>query len=140
MPGHAWLFLIVDDDPDMCWVLEVLLKKHGLRAEKAKTAAEALGLIESTSFHLALVDAKLPDMDGLELARRLHRHDPALPILLVSGYFYRHDPAIEAAIGAGWISGFLGKPFGHEEILKRLEQAGAPVLSGLPSGKRALRK
>lgn len=132
MPEPATLLLIVDDDPDMCWVLEVILRKHGLPTKKAQTAAEALRLIESTGFRLALVDAKLPDMDGLELARRLRRLDSALPILLVSGYFYRHDPAIEAASAAGWISGFIGKPFDHAEILKGLEKAGVPAL---PPGK-----
>jgi DNA-binding NtrC family response regulator len=113
-------FLIVDDDPDMCWALEVILRKCGLRALKAQSGTEALRLMESMAFRLALVDAKLPDMDGLELARRMHRRDSALPIVMVSGYFYANDRAIKEAMAAGWIYGFISKPFEHEEIAKFL--------------------
>ncbi len=111
-------FLIVDDEPDMCWAFEQILKRQGIGCERAQSAGEALRLLEKGSFRMAFVDAKLPEMDGLELARRMRELAPEIRILMVSGYFYKNDPAIQQAITGGDICGFIGKPFVHEEILK----------------------
>jgi len=74
-------------------------------------------------FRLAFLDAKLPDMEGLDLARRIRKLDPAVPIVMISGYFYRDDDAIQKAVAEGLISSFIGKPFDHDEILKAIEIA-----------------
>ena len=71
MTDSAELILIVDDEPDMCWALEHLLNQRGYVTRKALTAPEALILMERHRFACAFLDAKLPDMDGLELARRI---------------------------------------------------------------------
>ncbi len=120
MSPEERLFLIVDDEPDMCWALEHLLNQQGLLSRKALNGQEALRLLEDQAFCMALVDAKLPDMDGLELARRMRELAPSMRILIVSGYFYRHDPAIQEAIAEGLIWAFISKPFKHEEILQLL--------------------
>jgi DNA-binding NtrC family response regulator len=112
------LFLIVDDEPDMCWALEHILKKNGLFSKKAFTGHEALTLMEIDRFRLAFLDAKLPDIEGIELARRIRKRDPAVHIMMISGYFYRDDDAIKKATAEGLINGFIGKPFDHDEILK----------------------
>ena len=69
MAGQSTLILIVDDEPDMCWALEHLFKNHGLVTQKALSGQEALNLMGQHRFTCAFLDAKLPDMDGLELAR-----------------------------------------------------------------------
>jgi len=117
------LFLIVDDEPDMCWALEHLLERSGLPSKKAFSGREALALTESTSFSLAFLDAKLPDMDGIELARRMRRLDPSLPIIMISGYFYREDEAVQEALSLGLIHGFISKPFLHDEVMRIIEIA-----------------
>jgi CheY-like chemotaxis protein len=113
--------LLVDDEPDMCWVLEHILKKHGFAVKKALSAAAALDLMEQHRFSLAFLDAKLPDMEGLELAKHLRQLNPALAIVMVSGYFYLHDVAVQRALSRGLIKGFISKPFQQEEILRLLE-------------------
>ena len=118
-PGE--LILIVDDEPDMCWALEHLLNKHGYATRKALTALEALKLMEQHRFACAFLDAKLPDMDGLELARRIRQSAPAIRIMMVSGYFYRDDVSIQEAIAQGVIIDLISKPFLQEEILRVLE-------------------
>ncbi|MCL4502828.1 MAG: response regulator, partial [Deltaproteobacteria bacterium] len=55
----------------MCWALEKLLCSRGFVTQKALSAQEALHLMAQHHFGRAFLDAKLPDMDGLELARRL---------------------------------------------------------------------
>ena len=118
-PGNR--ILIVDDEPDMCWALEHLLHRQGYVTRKALTALEALKLMERHRFACAFLDAKLPDMDGLELARRIRERAPDMRILMVSGYFYRDDVSIQEAIAQGVIIDFISKPFLQEEILKALK-------------------
>jgi DNA-binding NtrC family response regulator len=79
--------LIVDDEPDMCWALEKLFNSRGFVTQKALSAQEALELMAQHHFGRAFLDAKLPDMDGLELARRLLEMAPEIRIIMVSGYF-----------------------------------------------------
>ena len=109
--------LVVDDEPEMCWVLENIIRKTGCTSMKALSAREAMVLTESNKFGMVFLDAKLPDIDGLELARQLRKTNAHLPIVIVSGYFYQDDQIIEGALQSGLISAFVGKPFDHDEIL-----------------------
>ena len=113
--------LIVDDEPDMCWALEHMLSNQGVIIRKALSAQAALELMGQHRFGRAFLDAKLPDMDGLELARRLLEIAPQIRIMMVSGYFYRDDVSIQEAITQGLIRGFISKPFLQAEILKALK-------------------
>lgn len=115
------LILIVDDEPDLCWALEHLLNSRKVPTQKALSAREALELIGKHRFSCVFLDAKLPDMDGLELARRLLTIAPGTRIMMVSGYFYRDDVSIQKAISQGVIRGFISKPFLQEEILEALK-------------------
>jgi len=118
-PGR--LILIVDDEPDMCWALEYILNKRGYVTRTALSAQDALQLMARHRFACAFLDAKLPDMDGLELARGLRERAPDMRILMVSGYFYRDDVSIQEAIAQGLIVDFISKPFLQGEILRVLE-------------------
>ncbi|MGB5159443.1 response regulator [Desulfobacterium sp. N47] len=109
--------LIVDDEPEMCWILENLIRKTGFACKTALSAREALNLAESDQFGMAFLDAKLPDIDGLELARQLRKKNAYLPIVIVSGYFYQDDLIIEGIIREGLIAAFIGKPFEHDDIV-----------------------
>ena len=111
-------FLVVDDELEMCWVLENILRKNGFICIKALNAQEAIALTERQSFRMAFLDAKLPDIDGIDLARQLQESHPRLPIVLVSGYFYQDDLTLEQALQSGLISAFVGKPFTHDEIVR----------------------
>jgi DNA-binding NtrC family response regulator len=121
------IVLVVDDDPDICWALEHLiegLKARCIRALDCQTALQAARL---NRLALVLLDAKLPDMDGLELARQLHYADPGVPIMLISGYFYKDDPAVQSALDQALICGFVEKPFSHSVIIRAIEAAlGSP--------------
>lgn len=116
------VFLIVDDEPDMCWALQHILEGRGFPSHIASNAFDALRLMESSSFRLAFLDAKLPDMEGLELAKRIREVAPATLIVMVSGYFYKDDLAIQKAFEDGLISGFISKPFLNDEILQEVRR------------------
>ena len=109
--------LVVDDESEMCWILENIIRRTGFTCMTAMNAREALALTKSNKFGMAFLDAKLPDVDGLELARKLRKTDVRLPIVIVSGYFYQDDPTIEGCLREGLIAAFVGKPFDHDEIV-----------------------
>lgn len=109
--------LVVDDEPEMCWILKNIIHKMGLDCMTALSASEAMALTESNKFGMAFLDAKLPDIDGLELARKLRKTNAHLPIVIVSGYFYQDDLTIEGALQSGLITAFVGKPFDLDAIV-----------------------
>lgn len=108
--------LIVDDEPDICWALTHILESMGIVPVTTTSGREALRLARSQHFAVAFVDAKLPDLDGLNLARRIREGDAAVRIVLVSGYFYRDDAEVRQAIATGLITDFVSKPILHEEV------------------------
>jgi DNA-binding NtrC family response regulator len=118
--GDEKPILIVDDEQDMCWALEQIVRSGGFAARKALSAQEALCLMETDSFRGVFLDAKLPDMEGLELARRIRKIDAQIPVVMVSGYFYRDDVAVQEALAGGLITGFIAKPFRRDEILQAM--------------------
>jgi CheY-like chemotaxis protein len=122
VPGEHPICLIVDDEPDTCWALKHVLEKQGVRSRLALRAEQALEEVRRFPYALALLDAKLPDLDGLELARRIRALRPGIPIIVVSGYFYSDDPAIQAALGSGLIQGFVSKPFLHADSARSVDR------------------
>ena len=120
------IVLVVDDDPDVCWVLERLVKSLKARCIRERDGQAALQAARVNRLALVLLDAKLPDMDGLEVARQIRGIAPGVPILLISGYFYQDDPAIQAALGQNLICGFVEKPFSHTEVITAIESALCP--------------
>jgi CheY-like chemotaxis protein len=115
--------LVVDDDPDICWALERVLGGLGAQCIRALDGRGALQAARVNRPTMALLDAKLPDIDGLELARKLRVADPGILVLVVSGYFYKDDPAIQAALEQRLIHGFIEKPFSHAEVIETVNDA-----------------
>ncbi|OIP88974.1 MAG: hypothetical protein AUK24_06955 [Syntrophaceae bacterium CG2_30_49_12] len=116
------IFLIVDDEPDMCWALENILRKNGFLSKKASNGQEAIDLVKRHRFRLVFLDAKLPDREGFEVAKEIRELDPSVRIVIVSGYFYRDDVDIKDALAKDLISGFISKPFNNGEILKTIRE------------------
>jgi len=112
--------LIVDDEPDICWALEHILESRKLVCHKALTAQTALELMKSCRFRLAFLDVTLPDMQGLELARRLKSIDPALPIVIVTGYMPEGDGGSQSVTDS-LFSACVYKPFLNREILNAVD-------------------
>lgn len=108
--------LIVDDEPDMCWTLACILDRMDFYAQKAFNGEQALQLVAENQFPMAFLDAKLPDIEGLDLAGQIRQKDAGVCIFMVSGYFYKNDKEVQQALAQRLIAGFIAKPFDHEEI------------------------
>lgn len=119
------LILTVDDAPEINWILGRLIVQRGFRVHHAECGEEAIVLSERNRYRALFVDAKLPDIEGPILVKRLRglQRDPF--IVLISGYFFADDPAVEFALASGSIQAFVAKPFFHAEILALLDRIAA---------------
>ncbi|MGQ0708633.1 MAG: response regulator [Rhodoferax sp.] len=118
--------LVVDDEPDVRWVLEMILRKNGFVVATAESGVQALQWLHQTRClcRLMLLDAKLSDIEGVELAKRIRSETACTaPIILVSGYFYRDDSRVQDSLRSGLITAFVTKPFRHGEILDVIHSA-----------------
>jgi two-component system KDP operon response regulator KdpE len=113
------LVLVVADEDSVRRVLTRSLPAHGYRVVEASTGADALRHAASYVPDLVLLDLRLPDMDGVEVARRL-REWSSIPILVLSAR--GEEKSKVEALDAG-ADDFLTKPFGFQELLARLRAA-----------------
>lgn len=114
--------LVVDDEAGVRWALEMILLRNGFCVASVGSGEEALAWLSRKTCHVILMDAKLGDIEGVELARKIRRMAvSAAPVILVSGYFYKDDSTVQSSLMAGDIAAFVTKPFRHEEILKAID-------------------
>jgi DNA-binding NtrC family response regulator len=76
--------LIVDHERDACRRLEHILAQRGLHCYRSSSAIDAIELMKHIRFHMAFLDTSLPDMKGMDLARKLKNLDPKMNIVIVS--------------------------------------------------------
>jgi len=109
--------LVCDDEPQILRALRVILRDAGYEAVTASTGEEALDLAAVKPPEAAILDLMLPDLDGVEVTRRL-REWSRMPILVLSAVG-EEDRKVEAlAAGA---DDYVTKPFGPRELIARLE-------------------
>ena len=111
--------LIVDDDITQAETLARVLELEGYGASVAESATDALELLEEGEFDLVLTDLKMPGMDGMELAKRIHARQTDLPVMIVTAH-----GTIETAIEATreGVADFIQKPVYAEELIHRFRK------------------
>ena len=116
--------LVVDDDIAICRILHRMLSNEQCKVQTSQSVAEALAAIEQKDFDVYVMDYKLPDGSGLDVAERIRSKWGATPIILISGY----DPsAVALRAEKLGISDFLEKPFSRETICNAVKKAiGSP--------------
>jgi two-component system response regulator HydG len=111
--------LIVDDDADAGEMMSKLLSACGFQADVARDGYKALKLAEDKQFGIAIIDYRMPGMNGVELFRRLREMRPDLAAVFLTGY-----PTIDVvypAIEAGIVR-VLSKPADFQELVPILEE------------------
>ncbi len=78
--------LIIDDEPDICELIEITLARMGLNSRSAMNVADALKLIEAEHFDLCLTDMRLPDGDGIEMVKYVQQNHPNIPIAVITAH------------------------------------------------------
>jgi two-component system KDP operon response regulator KdpE len=111
--------LVVDDEPQIVRALKVVLREAGFETVPAETGAEALDLAAVRPPQAAIVDLVLPDIDGVEVTRRL-REWSEMPILVLSAVGDEDQKVRALEAGA---DDYITKPFGARELVARLQAA-----------------
>src|SRR5215213_2052702 len=120
-PGAAARILVVDDEPYMCDVCTRTLQRGGYQvtATSDPRAAEQM-LRDDQHFDLLLTDIKMPTMSGLDLARIARERDPAIAIIIMTGYASMEN--LHQSVKRG-VADFLSKPFELEHLRLAVDQA-----------------
>jgi two-component system KDP operon response regulator KdpE len=111
--------LVVDDEPQIVRALKVVLREAGFEAVPAESGSEALDLAAVRPPEAAIVDLVLPDIDGVEVTRRL-REWSEMPILVLSAVGEEAQKVRALEAGA---DDYITKPFGTRELVARLQAA-----------------
>jgi CheY-like chemotaxis protein len=113
--------LVVDDNAQNLKLARVLLQTDGYDVRTAVDAADALRVLEGFAPRLVLMDLQLPDLDGLELTRRLKAQPKwaALKVVALTAYAMKGDR--EKALAAG-CDAYVTKPFEAEQLLATVGQ------------------
>jgi DNA-binding response OmpR family regulator len=111
--------IVIDDQEETRTSIEAILSDEGFLVETAKNGKEAINASKNTQFDLAIVDIKLPDIDGTELLRRLRDNQPKMATLIVTG-----QPSLENAIKSvnNRADGYLLKPFEPRTLIETIRK------------------
>ena len=111
--------LVVDDDKSILRTFSRILQKSGYEIDTAETGKEAMEKTENRHYDLALVDVRLPDIDGTELLAKLKKQLQQTVKIMITGF-----PSLETGVKAldEGADAYLVKPVKPEELLILLEE------------------
>lgn len=112
--------LVVDDEQLICELLQSALRASGYDVTTVGTGEEALDRSRDETFAVALLDIRLPGMDGVSVLEHLQRRPRRPAVILMTGY---PDAGTESRLASLPHEGFLRKPFTLHEMLRLVRAA-----------------
>lgn len=110
--------LIVEDEGDMCLLINILLSGRGIKLDHVTTLAGAEAYLQETQPSVMILDNKLPDGLGLDFIPSFKKAQPAIKIIMISGF----DKAAEDVALENGADIYLTKPFTREQLFAAVEQ------------------
>jgi DNA-binding response OmpR family regulator len=114
MRSRAVKILVLDDDSDTGEVLRYLLSKEGFRVEVTTSPTAGLEMLQTRQYHILLLDLKMPEMDGIDVLKKLREKDTDIAVIVVTGY-----PSVDSAVASlkSGVSDYVEKPVDREKLL-----------------------
>jgi DNA-binding response OmpR family regulator len=109
--------LVVEDEKLLNWSLASSLSKWGFEVQPVFSGNEALAQIEKSGFDIVLLDYRLPDLDGLAIARMIRQKQPDAVIFLLTAFQLNEIP-----VDAGLIDSYFNKPLDLQQLHQALEE------------------
>lgn len=111
------MILVLDDDPDICIMIKMVLDYYGYDAMDAENEETATRIISSNHVDLLIMDMLLSGVDGTDICRRLKldKQTSSIPILMFSA----HPTAKETCLAAG-ADDFISKPFEMNDMMEKI--------------------
>jgi CheY-like chemotaxis protein len=128
--GHRSI-LVVEDDNDTRAVLRFMLEAEGARVETAESGIDGVAAAQRTRPEIVLCDIGLPDIDGMEVARRLRASDAVGPIRLIALTGYGQAEDVRQAIAAGF-DAHVTKPVNLDQLMALLAGRDEPLTGARP--------
>ena len=119
MSSNRYKILVVEDEANICNLLETMLVTNNYQVLIGRTCSEGILLMHSYVPDLVILDLGLPDKDGLEFIKSV-RQTNTTPILVVSARSNEHDKVLALDLG---VDDYITKPFGNAELLARVRAA-----------------
>ena len=116
-PKQGRRILVVDDEPSIVDAVSMTLRYEGYEVEHATTGRGALAAYQARPFDLIVLDVMLPDLDGLEVTRRLRLRGARTPILFLTARDTLDDRLAGLTVGG---DDYVAKPFALAEIVARI--------------------
>jgi two-component system OmpR family response regulator len=110
------MILVVDDEPSIVDTVSTVFRYEGYEVTEARSGREALALVQERKFDLVVLDVMLPDLDGLEVTRRMRADGIEVPVLFLTARGEVQD--LVAGLGAGG-DDYVAKPFSLAEVVAR---------------------
>ncbi|NNM51274.1 MAG: sigma-54-dependent Fis family transcriptional regulator [Pseudomonadales bacterium] len=114
------MVLIVDDEPDICELLEITLGRMQLATRRADCVQAALKCLNEQSFDLVLTDMNLPDGNGLQLVQEIQTRWPTIPVAVITAYGSMETAVTALKVGA---FDFISKPVELERLRELVKSA-----------------
>ncbi len=116
--------LMIDDDRALLSIYTRILEKHGYKTEKAETGREALGKLKAKQYDVAMIDVRLPDINGLDLLNTIQAFAPKTLKIMITGF--PSPEGRETALSRG-ATAYLSKPVKTEELLRIIDSKLGPA-------------
>jgi DNA-binding response OmpR family regulator len=121
--------LVVDDEPNIADLVELYLRREGFRVVKASTGGDGLRAVTNQHPRLVVLDVGLPDIDGLEVCRRL-RQNSSLPVIFLTARDSEVDRVLGLELGG---DDYVTKPFSPAELVARVKAVLRRGDAGVPA-------
>lgn len=110
--------LVVDDDPSIRKVLTAILEEKGYSVEAVETGKEAIRKTKTEFYNLALIDIRLPDMEGVQLLTKMKETKPKMAKIMITGY-----PSLQNAVEAlnKGADAYIIKPLNMDKTLATIQ-------------------
>ena len=130
---RAWSAVIIDDDPDICALIAELLRQSGFEVTEAASGADGIAAVREVEPDVVTLDLNLPDLDGIEVCRRIRELTDAYVVMLTARPD-ESDRLMGLEIGA---DDYLTKPFSPRELRARIAAMLRRPRSGSSAGPAA---
>jgi len=117
---EAKRILLVDDDDTITTSFQLVLQREGYQVDTASTGRQALEKIGEAKYHLVILDVKLPDILGTEVAGKIRSQDKEIRLVITTGYPDLADSIEAIDIG---IEEILLKPINVDELLHVIKES-----------------
>ena len=98
MPAEK--ILVVDDEQSMAQFLAIVLRKEGYQVSTVQNGRDALDKVKAEAFDVVITDVRMPGMDGIQLLQGIKKHDPGLPVVIMTAYASQQSAIDAVNLGA----------------------------------------